>query len=199
MKTTRRKLLQGVLAGLGALAAGGAGAYFWADDLYRRARRLYHGPPLPASPPGPLDEETADTLRAAAEALVGEAGRSDRYLAPFRWRADHVPGHLETYRRFAGFVDERARRQGAARFVALSTGGRRRLLSRWFPGGRMRHLVTGWMAPERRLLRRHVVREILAVYAATDAWVDLGYGGSPGEVRGLEAYRHPPPGTGEGG
>jgi hypothetical protein len=145
---------------------------------------------MPPSPPGALDDDTARTLRAAAEALVGEAGRDERYAAPFRWRAAHLPGYLELYRRFSRFVDT-----GGSRFVSLSAAERRRRLGRRFPGGRLRHLLTGWAAPERMRMRRNVIEEILAVYAATDAWSDLGYQTWPGAVRGLEAYREPPPGA----
>lgn len=199
-RVSRRRLLQGAAAAAAAVAAGGAGTWLLRDELAGAARGLYHrlaDPPLPAAPPGELDAATATTLRAAAVALVGEAGAAARYAVPFRWRAAHRPGHLEVYRRFARFVDAAAVELGAAGFTALPAEQRRALLARHFPGGRLRGALTGWRRPQRRLLRRHVVRPILEVYAATDAWVDLGYGGWPGTARGLNAYRQPPPGAGE--
>lgn len=197
MSVTRRRLLQGTAAAVAA-AAGGAGAWLLRDELAGAARGLYHrlaDPPLPPAPPGELDAATAAVLRAAAVALVGEAGAAVRYAAPFRWHAAHRPGHLELYRRFARFVAAAAAERGAAGFTALPVAQRRALLARHFPGGRLRGVLTGWRRPEQRLLRRHVVRPILEVYAATDAWVDLGYGGWPGTARGLDAYRQPPPGA----
>lgn len=199
MELSRRELLQMTVAATGILAAGGTGAWWFRNDLYRRARPLYHrlvDPPLPPSIPGELDEETEGTLRAAAEALVGEAGRESRYLSPFRWRAAHLPGYRGLYRRFTHFVDAEAGDGKASRFAALPTAERRRLLSGRFPGGRLRHVLLGWRDPDRMRMRRHVVQEILATYAATDAWTDLGYESWPGAVRGLDLYREPPPGAG---
>ena len=212
MELSRRELLQMTAAATGVLAAAGTGAWWFRDDLHRRARRLYHrlaDPPLPPSPPGGLDDETVHTLRAAAEALVGEAGRQDRYLSPFRWRAAHLPGHRELYRRFTRRVDRWARgddvtvgvRTGSATgrtspFASLPAAERRRLLHRRFPGGRLRHVLLGWRDADRMRMRRYVVQEILALYAATDAWTDLGYESWPGAVRGLDLYREPPPGAG---
>lgn len=192
MEPSRRKLLKGTVAAVGLAVAGGAGLLAWRDELHRHVHRgvrdLYQrltDPPPPASPPGELDAATTTALAAAAEALVGEAGRAPRYLDPFRWRAANLPGYLDVYRRFARFVDTSA-------FAALPPEDRRRLLVARFPPGRLRQALLGWMAPERGLLRRHVVEEILATYAATDAWTDLGYDGWPGQPRGLDAYRRPP-------
>ena len=200
MTLSRRRLLAGVVGAAAATLAGG-GAWLLRGDLEGGVRRLYHRfsePPLPHSAAGELDAETAAVLAAAAEALVGAAGRGDRYLAPFRWRAAHLPGHLELYRRFTRFVDAGARRAGAGRrFAALPPPRRRALLAGWFPGGRLRHLALGWAAPERMRFRLHVVHQILAVYADTDAWTDLGYDGWPGEALGLDAYRRRPPGAAE--
>ncbi len=195
MELSRRKLLQGLAVTAGLVAAGGVGLAFWRDDLHRGARDLYHrltDPPPPDSPTGPLDPATAAVLGAAAEGLVGPGGRGGHYLAPFRWRAAHLPGYLDVYRRFARFVDAGARRHGGSGFPALPPEHRRRLLAAWFPPGRLRQALLGWAAPERGLLRRHVVEEILFVYSATDAWTGLGYDGWPGQPRGLEAYRRPP-------
>lgn len=198
MPFTRRGFVRGALVATAALAAGGSGAWLLRDDAVRRARRAYHqltDPPVPPAPTGPLDAATAAALAAAAEALVGEAGRRSHYLESFRWRAAQLPGRRRLYRRFTRLVDAAAAGAGAARFAHLDPGSRRRLLARLFPAGRLRRALLGWAAGERMLLRRHVVREILEVYAATDAWTDLGYGSWPGTAQGLAAYREPPPGA----
>jgi hypothetical protein len=193
MELSRRRLLAGLLTAAGAALAGGSGAFVFRHRLHAGARGLFHhltDPPLPPSPPGELDSATAAVLAAVAEGLVGEAGRHDRYLSPFHWRAAHLPGHREVYRRFAAFAET-----AAPGFAVLPATARRRLLAGWFPGGRWRHLVTGWASPQRMLLRRHVVGLVLEVYAATDAWADLGYGAWPGVAQGLDSYRGRPPGA----
>jgi hypothetical protein len=192
---TRRKLLVGAAATVAA-AAGGAGLYH-GRDLVAWLRRVAT-PALPQAPPGPLPPPVLSTLLAAVEALLATApgppaARDPRpYADLLRSRAESVAGYRELYRRFAAAVDRRAAGTGAPSFAAAPLEQRRRFLAELCPPGRLARLRLGWSDPDRARFRLHVVQEILGLYAATGAWLALGYAAYPGQARGLDAYTGPP-------
>lgn len=193
MPVSRRTLLKG-----GAVAAGAAAAWGgieaipgftrrWLDALRRAA-----DPELPEAPPGPLDTATLATLLAAARALVGDAARRPQYGELLRSRAEAVAGYRRLYRRFAARLEAEA---GPGGLGNLPEGEARRIVARLAPPGRLRRLRLGLAEDERGLFRSRVVLELLGLYAATDAWIALGYDAWPGTPRGLEVYTRPAEGV----
>lgn len=198
MTITRRRLLIGTAAGVGIVGLAGLGAR-GARELVPRLRKVAT-PGLPAGSPGPLPAGELRVLLAAAAALVTRpdrtgAGSADnppegRELAPYRRmfdaRARDLPGYRELYARFARVVDR------PTSFAALPIHRRREILSDLCPPGRLARLHTGFTDPDRTRFRLYVIREILDLYAATDAWRELGFGPPPGLPRGLAAYTRAP-------
>jgi hypothetical protein len=189
MPTSRRTLLR---LAIGAAGAAAAGLFAMLGTLGRRA-----GPPaLEPTAPGPLAADQVQTLLAAAAAIIGEPLRAEHYAAFFRWRAEHLPGHRTLYQRFCRTLDRAARRAAGRPFAACSTATRRALVE---PALRAGVPPRAGQAPRDRvddrawiLYHRHIAAEVLALFAATDAWLLLGYSAWPGTPRGLDRYRERP-------
>lgn len=202
MRLSRRKLLAGA-AGLAGVAAGAVG-FYEVFDLLPRLRRAA-SPRLPEAVPGPLDPELRSTLLAAVATLVisstGPAEGTEP-LAPYRHmlesRSEGLPGYRELYRRFERAADREAAATGAPSFAQASETVRREVLATLCPAGRIARLRAGLTDPDRARFRLYLAREILDLYAATDAWVVLGYEAAPGTPRGLAAYTRPPAGADPG-
>ena len=187
-----RRALIGVLS----VGAAGitAGAHRWLSRL--------HAPPHPIWPPALEDAPTgaisADGLRAllaAVRAIVLEPIDTGHYGAFFRWRAEHLPGHHALYERFRATVDGIARREEGLPFAQCAVASQRRILR---PALDVRSEQTARSRPPRRdehdwgLFHRHIVREVLALFARTDAWILLGYEAWPGTARGFTRYVQAP-------
>jgi hypothetical protein len=178
----------------------GAGAV--AAGAFRRVARLHGlirplGPPvLYGAPTGTISAEGLRTLLAATRAIVLEPIDAAHYAAFLRWRAEHLPGHYALYERFRGTLDSIARREEGLPFARCSLASQRRILRpalevpfRQAPGGRpARGDERDWA-----LYHRHIVRELLALFARTDAWILLGYEAWPGTPRGFARYVQAPP------
>jgi hypothetical protein len=176
-------------------AAGSAAAFGVVRASHKVARRL--GPPvIDDAPTGELNVAQLGTLLAAAAAVAGASIRQEHYAAFFRWRAAHLRGHLKLYQRFCAAVDRAARGANRTAFADCPAQTQHRILERAFraradaavPGPSLRRLLDyDW-----QLYERHILREVLALFAATDAWVLLGYDAWPGTPRGFERYRLAP-------
>jgi hypothetical protein len=70
-------------------------------------------------------------------------------------------------------------------FAELPPAGQWRLLAEMRPVRGWRRAWRGLVAHERARDSQHVVRTVLAQFAATDAWVRLGYEAWPGVPRAL--------------
>jgi hypothetical protein len=180
---------------LGATAVGGAAALGILRTL-RGLERWLASPVLARTAPGPLSAPQVETLVAAASALAGRPLREEHYAAFFQWRAEHLPGHRGLYARFCATVDRAARRSEGRAFGACGAAQRRALLEPAFRARARAHASTRWLDRifdrEWRLYDRHIVSEALALFAATDAWLVLGYDAWPGTPRGFDRYRRPP-------
>src|SRR5579871_518863 len=150
-------------------------------------------PVLGQEPPGPLGSRAMAALVAAAGAVTGYAIDPAHYGEYYRWRAEHLRGYRVLYERFGRDADRAARELGARSFVAATREIQLDVLGRAGRGGRpmtvwerLRADVSGNPWP---LYERFVVRETLALFARTDAWIALGYRGWPGVPKGLERYR----------
>jgi hypothetical protein len=179
MMATRRRFL--ALLGLGGVAA--AAGVLWT----RRGslQRWLLASPLPPTPPGPLRESTADTLRAAVLALLDERIEPVHYVDLFRWRAVHVPGARDLYERFEATVNRATRRAGDPGFRSASRARQQRILRSMVP-------ARGWTRVRRVLFARdearyaqYIVREVFRRFARTDGWVLAGYDAWPGMPRAI--------------
>lgn len=167
--------------------------------------RYRHLVELPKSPPEPLAAPVLDALNAVTAALVGEALDPMRYDDFFRWKAENAAGYGALYTRFARALDGEAQLAGAARFTSATEPQRLTALAKArgvramintndrVKGAWFMFFDRDWL-----LFERYVVREILTLFARTDAWVLAGYGQPPGVPRTIESYLVPPPGTPEG-
>ncbi len=178
----RRFLTLGAAAAL-ALAAGAA----WTQR--RALRRWALDAPLDRSAPGPLSTRAGTVLGAVVVALLGEPIDPGHYVEAFRWRAENLPGHRSLVERFVARLDAAGRAAGAAGFAELPRAGQRRLLAELRPLRGWRRGWRGLVAHERARDSQHIVRTLLARFAATDAWVRLGYDAWPGVPRALTAPR----------
>jgi len=184
----RRFLTMAGLATLG-LAAGVLG--------WRRRELiewLWH-PGLAPAATGTLSEHAAQTMLAAAQALLDERVASDLYLDFFRWRAANAPGYRALYARFVLAVDDAARRTGAADFARAPLAQRRRILARWRPRRRWSRLSQGLLGREALRFSKFVVRDVFRLFSRTEAWTRTGYDFWPGTPRGLEGLDRPPRGA----
>ena len=180
----------------------GAGAV--AAGAFRRVARLHGlirplGPPvLYGAPTGTISAEGLRTLLAATRAIVLEPIDAAHYGAFFRWRAAHLPGHYALYERFRATVDGIASREEGLPFAQCAVASQRRILG---PALDVGSEQTARSRPPRRderdwaLYHRHIIREVLALFARTDAWILLGYEAWPGTARGFTRYVQAPRGA----
>jgi hypothetical protein len=152
-------------------------------------------PRLHPTPPGPLSRGALEVLEAATGTLVDMSVDLARYSVFFTWRAANLPGYRDLYERFAAVLNDGARSATGRRFVECDVGTRRRLLQNVQLDSRGVHAAVR-VVTDRQWLRfeQYIVRQVLELFARTDAWVLLGYEAWPGTPRGLSAYRQPPPG-----
>ena len=191
MPLSRRALIGLLSVGAGTVAAG----------AFRRVVQLHGlprtpGPPaLDGAPTGTIGAEGLRTLLAATRAIVLEPIDAAHYAAFLRWRAEHLPGHHALYERFRATVDGIARREEGLPFAQCAVASQRRILR---PALDVRLEQTARSRPPRRderdwaLYHRHIIREVLALFARTDAWILLGYEAWPGTARGFTRYVQAP-------
>jgi hypothetical protein len=189
MSLSRRGFLGAVSVGAAAAGASGLGVLRAARVV---ARRL--GPPVvDDATPGELGADQLQTLLAAAAAVAGATIRQEHYAAFFQWRAAHVHGHLRLYERFCAAVDRAARGLEGVTFAGCSPATQHRILDRAFRARTDAAVPGPWLRRLReydwQLYERHILREVLALFAVTDAWLLLGYDAWPGTPRGFERYR----------
>ena len=166
-----------------------------AEFFYRRLTALPHGDPL-----GPLDDHTLAALMATTLVLLPAGIEPQRYEDCFRWRAEHLPGYKGIYDRFAATVDRAARQLGEAGFAHAAAPAERKVLeplaeARAVLAERSRRaaLRVTLLGRDWFVFERHIVRDLLALFARTDAWLLAGYPSHPGVARGLDAYHQPVP------
>jgi hypothetical protein len=191
-RSTRRRFLRraSIVVGGSVIAAAGAWRYARgaAADLYRRIVEL---------PPGgdvaPIDPSELRALIAATKVLLVEGIDERRYEEFFRWKSENAPGYKALYARFRAAVDS------GGVFADAPLEQKRAILAK---AKRVRDVINSddklgalsiavfdrdWLQFE-----RYIVREVLTLFARTDAWLLSGYGPHPGVPRGLEAYRAAP-------
>src|SRR5262249_23919518 len=149
-----------------------------------------------AQPVGAIGDAELASLRAATLALLGDRIDERRYEDFFRWKAANAAGYLPLYARFHAAVERAAKKRGAASYAAADASVKSAVLA---PAARVREMINAddkvgglrfalfdrdWL-----LFERYIVREVLTLFARTDAWLISGYGPHPGVPRGLEAYR----------
>jgi hypothetical protein len=186
------------LLAAGVVSAVSAGVLFrgrlrqWARDFV--GRRAV--PSLTDSEPGPLTSGTWEALLALPNALVDREVDRERYREFFRFRTESLRGYRTLYESFASDVESRAARLTGRSFADSTAEDRRTVLQDL---GLTPGLMSPWRAlvSPRELLRydHFIVREVLQFFSATDAWVHAGYGAWPGQLRTLEYYLSPVPGS----
>lgn len=194
---SRRRFLRVAGAVSGAALAAGAGTWWAAKrsaaGFYRRLVEL------PPAAEGPLADRELGALMATTHALVGTEIDDERYADFFRWHAENVPGYRGLYARCASTLDERARAAGRRAFADCDPLIQKKILGRAHQvrdaindNDRLKSLHLAIFDKDWFLYERYVVREILTLFARTDAWILAGYGQPPGVPRGLDAYREAP-------
>jgi hypothetical protein len=197
MRHTRRRALQlGAIATGGALVAGALATTQLRTIAAARYRRLVE---LPKRAPAALDVTVLDVLRRVSSVLLGEGVDEARYDDFFRWKAENAAGYAALYTRFARALDAEARLSGAQGFSAATAEQRHEALSkargvRAMINANDRAAGAWYMIFDRDwlLFERYVMRELLTLFARTDAWVLSGYGQPPGVPRTVESYLQPP-------
>lgn len=150
------------------------------------------------TPAGALNDETLATLMAVTRVLLPAAVHWPRYEAQFRWRAGNRDGYRDLYERCAAALDAIARSAGHARFTAAERSLQQRIVDRFADVRAMilerrtiAALRIALFEPEWLLFERYITRDVIALFAQTDAWLIAGYPSHPGVARGLEEYREP--------
>lgn len=141
---------------------------------WRRAARALRPGLDPSTGTGPLEPPVAETLLAAAAALLaGMPWDPARYAALFDWHAEHIPGYRDVYERFAGALGEG--------FAQRPVGERHTIVVRAaaMPSGTRRAWAS--LATRRRWEFDRLVRQqVYAYFARTDAWLAAGHSRWPG-------------------
>jgi hypothetical protein len=179
MASSRRRFLAQI--GLAAAAAG-VGALFFAHGP---ARRWLLTVPLTPSGPGPLLDSTADTLRATTLALLDDRVEPRDYVEVFAWRAARLRGARGLYERFERVVDREARRRGHTAFRVAPRPLQQRILRGMIPARRWTRARRVFLARDEARFAEHIVGEVFARFARTDAWVLAGYEAWPGMPRAI--------------
>lgn len=194
MAKTRRSFLKIAAVAAGSAAVAGGVLYRYARgaaaDFYRRLVELDKTAPV-----GALGDRELAALMAATRVLLVGGIDERRYEDFFRWKAANAEGYKNLYEQFRATVDGAAGGDFAAAAIdrqkeVMAKAARvRQVINADDKVGGMRFALfdRDWL-----LFERYVVREILTLFARTDAWVLSGYGPHPGVPRGLEAYRHAP-------
>jgi hypothetical protein len=184
---------------LGAAVAGSTAAAprarLW---LYDRRLGPYGRHPAPNPPTdgvGPLADDDLGALLAATEVIVGFPLQLAHYEALFRWRAEHQAGYRARYQRFRASLDRAAVEDPGCYFSECDRPTRARLLEKLaltVPLAQVdkSQLLLG--ARDWEQYHTYITREILRLFAKTDALIAIGYDAWPGVPRGLDAYRRAP-------
>ena len=176
-RLSRRAVLQRISLAGGAIAAASVGAW--------RLIRRKAGPP-PTPPPvgegaGPPSPATLATLLWFVEAVIGLPIDRAHYETFLRWRCEHLPGYRAMCDALAGALEQAAVARGQPSFAAAAPALQRSLADE----------ISASKAPALAGVAT-LRRELLTLFAHTDAWVLSGYDGWPGVPRGFDAYRRAP-------
>jgi hypothetical protein len=187
MRFTRRGLVK--LGATVAVAACGVSAAAWHLRGWAR-RALWERLPTEI-PPGELDTHVARTLMAATHALLDAEIEDRHYREFFAWHSAEIPGYSGFYERATTLLDTLAQRQSGLLFADCALPVRRQMLldALAFRNSTMRRLWTSVVGADWLMFDRHFVRPLIDLFAATDAWVLLGYHSWPGQPGGLAHYR----------
>lgn len=172
------------------------------QDLRGGLRTHLHNPPTPSSGVGELSADTRHTLRAVIETLVGDATTDPRsYLAHLEWRARHLPGAADVMENFAAGAQRAANLRYGTPFDDCRLEERAAILPTPPPqgGGRVRQLLEllkrRLRGADEALAYDQVIRPVLDLFAATDAWLAVGYRHHPGAPRPFPASERTPEAT----
>jgi hypothetical protein len=186
---SRRRFL--TIASLVAGVSAAAAVQRWGiGQLASLGSRIYDvltNPALKDASRGPPGEGAVRALLATTAALIATDVETNHYEEFFRWRSENLSGYRSLYQRFAVVVDGSAKEARQPDFASCDMKLRREILQRMT--SRTYALVF-----DRDELRfeNYILREILALFSRTDAWILLGYDSWPGMPRGLEAYTQAP-------
>ena len=125
------------------------------------------------SAPGELDDEIVAMLLATAECITGVRPLRGNYEHYFRHHAASKPGYRALYLRFCELLHDHG-------FAHAEPHAQARIIE----AVRATQLDA--------TMAQAIVRETLAVFERTDAWLQLGYKSWPGSARGLDLYREAP-------
>jgi hypothetical protein len=139
-------------------------------------------------------------LLAATRAIAGTPIEIGHYEDYFRWRAENLRGYLSLYEKFRARADAAAQRRCGREFALCDSVQQRSILDQELlsqpTASRFDTVRSSVFQRGRLIFEKYIFSEVLALFAATDAWKLLGYDGWPGTPRGLEAYRLRPGPTG---
>ncbi len=153
-------------------------------------------PGLDNTPTGPLNEQTLKALLATTEVLADNPVEKTHYERFFQWRSENLRGYKNLYERFLRTVNDSARRSHGCDFAECEVATRRRILERSFQvrnaSSRLEKVRIGVLERDWVQFDEYIVREVLSLFARTDAWIALGYDAWPGMPRGFVRYRQAP-------
>jgi hypothetical protein len=139
-----------------------------------------------------MDAVTADAITALPEALVDRPLERARYEDFYRFRAENVPGYHTLYAHFAAAADSKSEALFSKRFSDATYAERRAVLDELHQPRDRRVRVRPLFDPWPGRYQRFLIRETLALYDDTDAWLELGYGAWPGMPRTIAFMQVPP-------
>lgn len=189
MSITRRNLLKAILVFSGAAALG----YFalWRVPKIRNRLVKMFKPELKSSPPGPIDDNVAGTLTAAAKSLISFDIDEAHYEDYFRWRASHLKGYKHLYDQLARSFNKLAARKFNLKFIDCDSSRQRELIMIMRPSGKFDTISMKIFHEDYLLAEHYFFKEVLTLFTLTDAWVAIGYRKWPGQPRGLSYYTKP--------
>lgn len=155
-------------------------------------------PRAPKSAGRELSVGTASTLRATAEALLGSTVTDfEPYVAHLQWRALHLPGAADVIDAFAASMRQAADARYGRPFEVCDASQRLALLPTPPPQGgngvrRVLRLIERRIRDaEEALAYSQVILPVLRLFAATDAWLAVGYRQHPGTTRAFPTTDEP--------
>lgn len=189
----RRRFLKyvvGVFAGLAAASTAG----------YLRIRQIVGWIAETSLPtdvePGPLDEDTRQTLLRAAYAVLDVPLRPDHYERLFDGRARTIPGFRGLYQRVADALQRASQEAHGRSYAELDPSERRQIVEKVVlsaaPNGVAGKVHTFFSGREGLQYYVHFAVPLFVCYAQTDALLELGYHTWPGLPAGRTAYREAP-------
>lgn len=154
--------------------------------------------PQPANTPGqpkPLsDAAIVATLVRLAPVLAEHPVEPTPYTRYFDWRLHNLSAMRDPYTAVARSLNQVAAARFQRDFSALHTAQARALVEEYYPGVLTPPSASPLPPEAVEQFAEHVRKPIIQLYLRTEAWIQVGYGGWPGQPRDLQAYRRPAPG-----